>query len=149
MLFEFNKIYKRSDLHDIFGGGRQTGISNCAQYPIIFIFSGKSGQQYGYKDDWDEDNYFNYTGEGQLGDMTFTKGNLALRDHLHNGKEVHLFESTEVGYCKYIDQLELVDYKIFLTPDRNGFTRKGIKFRFKSFTEKSKNRRGELRIPKK
>lgn len=146
MKFEFNKIYKRSEIHDVYGGNRQSGISNCQAVPIIFIFSGKSGQLYGYQDRWDENNYFNYTGEGQIGDMSFTKGNLALRDHITNNKEVHLFEFVQKGFWKYIDQLELVDYAEFNTPDINGSFRKGIKFRFKSFTEKSKNNKGQFRI---
>lgn len=137
MWFEKYKVYKRSELHDQYGGSRQSGISNCAQYPIIFIFSGKAGQQYGYEDGWDVKGFFNYTGEGQFGDMTFTRGNLALRAHIENGKEVHLFEFVQSGFWKYIDQLELVDYKFFVTPDLDGDDRKGIKFRFKSYVQPS------------
>lgn len=62
--------------------------------PYIFIFSGKSGKQNGYEDGWDNPKVFTYTGEGQSGDMEFTKGKLALKDHINNGKRVYL--STEI-----------------------------------------------------
>lgn len=48
-MFKIGKIYKRSKLHDSYGGNRQSGISNCANYPRIFIFTGKSGEQHGYE----------------------------------------------------------------------------------------------------
>ena len=88
--FIFNQLYKRSLIHDEFGGNRQGGISPSAKVPYIFIFSGKSGAQYGYRDGWDNHNVFSYTGEGQEGDMQFIKGNLALKEHLNRGKRVFL-----------------------------------------------------------
>ena len=74
-----DQLYKRSKIHDEFGGNRQGGISPSAKVPYIFIFSGKSGAQYGYRDGWDNKNIFSYTGEGQVGDMKFTNGNLKSR----------------------------------------------------------------------
>ena len=79
-----HQLYKRSLIHDEFGGNRQGGISPSAKVPYIFIFSGKSGAQYGYEDGWDNHNIFSYTGEGQEGDMQFIKGNLALKDHINS-----------------------------------------------------------------
>ena len=84
--FITNFLYKRSEIHDQFGGNRQSGICPSANHPYIFIFSGAQGKQHGYKDGWDNPNVFSYTGEGQAGDMKFVKGNLALRDHLQNHK---------------------------------------------------------------
>ena len=43
--------YKRSALHDAFGGNRQGGIATCANHDITFVFSGESGEQYGYSDE--------------------------------------------------------------------------------------------------
>lgn len=54
--FTPDSSYKRSSLHDQFGGNRQSGISPSAINPFIFIFSGKSGAQYGYRDGWDNKN---------------------------------------------------------------------------------------------
>lgn len=123
-----NQLYKRSSLHDEFGGNRQGGIAPSAKSPYIFIFSGKSGAQYGYKDGWDNENIFSYTGEGQEGDMQFTKGNLALRDHKEKGKRVFLFESDGTSFVKFISEMEFYDADYFETPDRNGTTRVGIRF---------------------
>ena len=134
-MFEINKVYKRSDLHNKYGGNRQGGISSCAKHPMIFIFTGKTGEQYGYKDEWDEENIFHYTGEGQLGDMSFIRGNKALRDHIRNGKSIFLFEFDSNSNWKYASELELFDYEFFRTQDKNGHLRKGIRFRFKSKTK--------------
>lgn len=127
-----NQIYKRrADIHAMYGGNWQSGICPSVSYPYIFIFSGKSGQQHGYKDGWDNPNIFSYTGEGQAGDMKFTKGNLALRDHLQNGKRVFLFESESKGFVKFISEVEFYDVDYFETHDTAGKLRIGIKFFFK------------------
>lgn len=127
-----NQVYnRRADIHAHYGGSWQDGIAPSAKYPFIFIFSGKSGEQHGYKDGWDNPNVFSYTGKGQVGDMKFTSGNLALRDHLYNGKHVFLFESVKKGYVRFITELEFFDVDYFETPDRNGDMRIAIKFFFK------------------
>lgn len=129
--FILNKLYKRSAIHDKFGGNRQRGISPSRQHRYIFIFSGKSGQQHGYRDGWDNPNVFSYTGEGKVGDMQFVEGNLALRDHLENDKRVFLFEIERNGYVKFIDEVACFDVDFFPTHDTNGNIRTGIKFFFK------------------
>ena len=92
--FEVRRIYNRAaELHGRFGGQQQGEISTPADHPFIFLFTGESGQQYGYSDGWDQDGVFIFTGEGQKGDMQFVRGNLAIRDHIGNGKALHLFES--------------------------------------------------------
>jgi hypothetical protein len=125
------KVYhRRNDIHKIYGGNWQSGICPSSQYPYIFIFSGKSGKQHGYRDGWANADIFEYTGEGQVGDMEFTKGNLALRDQLVNGKRVFLFESVEKGFVKFQCELEIFDFDFFDTHDRIGNERVGIKFFF-------------------
>lgn len=127
-----NHIYnRRADIHAVYGGNWQSGICPSANFPYIFIFTGKSGHQHGYKDGWDNPNVFSYTGEGQAGDMKFTKGNLALRDHLQNGKRVFLFEIERKGYVKFISEVEFFDADYFETHDTAGNQRIGIKFFFK------------------
>lgn len=123
-----NQLYKRSLIHDEYGGNRQGGISPSAKLPYIFIFSGKSGAQYGYKDRWDNDDIFTYTGEGQEGNMQFTKGNLAIREHLNRGKRLFLFEIEGGGLVKFISEMEFYDADYSLTPDKNGNSRIGIQF---------------------
>ena len=122
---------KRSEIHDQFGGNRQSGISNSATFPYIFIFSGAQGKQYGYKDGWDNPNVFSYTGEGQSGDMQYIKGNLALRDHKKNGRRVFLFEYVRPGIVKLISELVQFDADYFETLDSQKKLRQGIRFFFK------------------
>jgi len=127
-----NQIYKRRpDIHAKYGGNWQSGICPSATHPYIFIFSGKTGHQHGYKDGWDNTNVFSYTGEGQAGDMRFTKGNLALRDHIQNGKRVFLFEAESKGFVKFVCEVEVFNADYFETHDNSGQQRIGIKFFFK------------------
>jgi len=123
-----NQLYKRSLIHDEYGGNRQGGISPSAKVPYIFIFSGKSGAQYGYKDRWDNDDIFTYTGEGQEGNMQFIKGNLAIREHQNRGKRLFLFEIEGGGLVKFISEMEFYDADYSLIPDKNGNSRIGIQF---------------------
>ncbi len=128
-MFEKGKIYIRRKLHNNYGGNRQGGISNCKKFPFIFLFTGKTGMSHGYQDGWSKDGYFLYTGEGQNGDMTFDRGNKALLNHEKNEKKIFLFENKSKGNWKFIDELKLVDYKIFDTQDTTGKQRKGIQFK--------------------
>lgn len=118
-------------IHDQFGGNRQGGISPSAIYPFIFIFSGQSGHQHGYKDQWENENIFSYTGEGQIGNMEFIRGNLALRNHLKNAKRVFLFIQEQKGFAKFEAELEFEDFDFFVASDREGQQRTAIKFFFK------------------
>ncbi|WP_122095959.1 HNH endonuclease signature motif containing protein [Rahnella sp. Larv3_ips] len=85
-------IYQRKELLSLYGGQLQAGIWTPKEFSVIFIFSGDSGSLYGYKDDWTSDGLFSYTGEGQSGNMVFSKGNKAIRDHKENGRDIFLFE---------------------------------------------------------
>jgi 5-methylcytosine-specific restriction protein A len=119
---------RRRDLHLPFGGNYQNGISPVARFPYIFIFTTPRGSNHGYADQWDNENVFSYTGEGQTGDMQFTRGNLALRDSRINGKRIFLFESAGNGMVKFISELEFLDFDYFATPDNHDNLRRGIKF---------------------
>lgn len=74
---------------------------------------------------------FSYTGEGQVDNMEFVRGNLALRDHLKNGKKVFLFIQDIRSFVKFESELTLQDIDFFVGPDRNGKERTSIKFFFK------------------
>jgi 5-methylcytosine-specific restriction protein A len=133
MRFERDQIYVRqTDIHAPFGGSRQSGISVSARVPAIFIFTGESGEEFGYADSWEEEgDVFIYVGEGQVGDMRYTGGNKALRDHVVNGLAVHLFESVggPGGRCRYIDEMQCVRTQETRGPDRNAEQRVIIQFR--------------------
>lgn len=129
--FVIGSIYKRSTIHDSFGGNRQGGIASSAYFPYIFIFSGEAGHQHGYKDQWENENIFSYTGEGQKNDMSFIRGNLALREHLNKGKRVFLFVYVAKGIVRFESELELIDFDFFKGLDSEGNERNAIKFFFK------------------
>lgn len=129
--FEKDKFYKRSELHDVYGGNRQRGISNCADNNLLFIFTNPHKGQDVYVDKWKGDSFY-YSGEGRVGDMTFTGGNLSIKNHVANGKEIHLFEADKNtknrGYWRYVDQVRLVDVNYYRNLDDNGDERQAFQF---------------------
>jgi hypothetical protein len=81
-MFEVGNIYdRRSEIHGLYRGQQYGGISTPADHPFVFLFTGEAGEQYGYRDGWDDNGVFLYTGEGQEGNMEFVRGNRAIRDH--------------------------------------------------------------------
>jgi 5-methylcytosine-specific restriction enzyme A len=92
------------------------------------LFMGESGEQHGYTDGWSADGLFLYTGEGQQGDMTFVRGNAAIRDHLANGKDLHLFAQVRTGSVRYMGQMVCTGYHVQPGPDTTGHPRQMIVF---------------------
>lgn len=135
MLFEVGRRYRRAhDINGLYGGSRQSGISPSASHPLIFLFTGSSGAQYGYEDAWTDDGVFLFTGEGQTGDMEFVRGNRAIRDHVVDGKDLHLFEAEGHGQpCRYMGQFACSGWHEGTGPDRNGEERKTIIFHLVPF----------------
>lgn len=128
--FELGRDYMRQrDIHRKFGGSWQNGISSSAVCPAIFVFTGDTGEQYGYTDGFDSAGVFSYSGEGQIGDMVFKAGNRALRDHAKDGRAVHLFNAKGKGKaCQYLGEFVVASYSNVRGPDRNGHSRNIIKF---------------------
>jgi 5-methylcytosine-specific restriction protein A len=123
--------YYRKDLMVRFGGQLQSGIWTPKEFNAIFVFSGDSGKVYGYRDGWKEDGTFQYTGGGQVGDMKFTLGNKAIRDHRQNGKDILLFK--DLGKNKGVRYLGLFDcggWEIIEGVDKHKAARKIIVFDF-------------------
>jgi len=125
--FVVGKIYKRTELHNKYGGQRQGGISTPAKFSFIFLFTGGTGALYGYKDKW-QGNVFQYTGEGQRGNMEFIAGNRAIRDSVKNGEELHLFKFKEKGYVEYVGRFGYKGYHIENGPDVEKHSRELIIF---------------------
>lgn len=73
--FIIGSSYKRSEIHDAWGGQRQGGISTPKDHPVIFLFSTARGSEFGYEDGRHKDGFFHYSGEGQEGDIQETRGN--------------------------------------------------------------------------
>lgn len=129
--FETGRVYeRRPELNGRFGGNSQSGISDSSRSPVIFLFTGDSGERFGYRDHFDEDGTFFFTGEGQRGDMVFARGNLALRDHSSTGKAVHLFRTIGKGKGqKYLGEFVYQDHEWVDAQDLDGRSRKAIIFR--------------------
>jgi 5-methylcytosine-specific restriction protein A len=132
-MFEKGKEYhRRANIHGWeglqgpLGGQWQGGISTPANYPVVLIFTGRSGHQHGYRDRWINDDVFEYWGKGQYGDMQWEGGNIALRDHIVTGEDIHLFEVTRKGYARYIDQMVHLGHRTDRGPDRAGTEREEI-----------------------
>ena len=127
-MFVFGQEYKRSELHDKYGGQRQGGISTPSQHNFMMVFTGEQGRIYGYEDQWTDEGFFLLTGFGQHGDMTFSRGNEAIRNHVSNHKELHLFEYIRKGYVRYVGQMVCTGYRELRRPDIDGKVRKVLVF---------------------
>jgi hypothetical protein len=130
VVFSPGQVYRRRELHEKFGGQRQGGISTPAKAPFILLITGDSGKQHGYSDEWTEDGIFLYTGEGQHGDMKFTGGNRAIRDHLKHCKALQVFEQDKKDkrFLRYLGEMEYIQHSYRDAPDTDGKQRKAIVF---------------------
>jgi len=128
-MFILHEKYNRKELHGSYGGQSRGGISTPSEHNFIMLFTGESGRQYGYKDRWSEDGLFLYTGEGQVGDMEFIRGNKAILEHAEQGKDLYLFEYVARGYVQYLGQMVCRGYEKHNAPDRDGNDRQVIVFK--------------------
>jgi len=134
--FDIGSTYKRSELHDIYGGNRENGISNCKDSPIIFIFSDPRKKNKLYVDEW-KNEYFYYSGEGKEGDMEMTRGNKSVFNHINDNKQIHLFEKIETSQYTYKGRLQYKDLSYGESKDKNGDIRESFQFIFKKFNSDS------------
>jgi hypothetical protein len=124
---------RRTDLHARYGGRRQGGISPSKQSNNVFVITAPGrGEQHGYLyDGQNADGFYHYTGEGQFGDQRMVQGNRAIRDHVAEGRELHLFEA-QGPELRYIGQFDYFDDHSAEAPETNeGQPRKVIVFRLK------------------
>jgi 5-methylcytosine-specific restriction enzyme A len=71
---------------------------------------------------------FAYTGEGQKGDMTFARGNRAIRDHMANGRDLLLFEAMKPkGLYRFVGCFGFAGWKV-KPEDSKGKRRNSIVF---------------------
>ncbi|MDN0081643.1 HNH endonuclease [Crenobacter sp. SG2305] len=129
--FEIGKAYyRKAEITGRFGGSGQSGIAPSSQSPVVFLFTGDSGEQYGYTDRFDESGCLLYTGEGQTGNMQMKNGNKAIASHAVDGRALHVFKST--GHRKpyiYVGEFVYDSHFIRRGPDREGEDRDVIVFR--------------------
>jgi hypothetical protein len=106
---------RRTELHARYGGSGQSGISPSRTTPNILVFTDpRSGERHGYFDQWAPDDSFRYTGEGQRGDQTMTRGNLAIRSHRADGRALRVFQGAS-GTVQYVGQFVLDQLEPFTT----------------------------------
>jgi 5-methylcytosine-specific restriction protein A len=133
--FTVGDVYdRRRHIHGPYGGSFQSGIAPSSVVDAIFIFTGDTGSQYGYEDEEEVDaqgvRSFSYTGEGQTGDMEFTRGNRAILEHSNDGRALHLFQSLGKSKGqKYLGEFVYAGHRFIPGPDRNGEIRRLIVFR--------------------
>jgi 5-methylcytosine-specific restriction protein A len=71
---------------------------------------------------------FAYTGEGQKGDMTFARGNRAIRDHMANGRDLLLFEAMKPkGQYRFVGCFGFAGWEV-RSQDGKGKQRSSIVF---------------------
>lgn len=129
-MFVVGRLYHRGkDIHDKYDGNRQSGISPCSKHPYVFLFHSPKGEEHGYKDGWLSATEYQYTGEGQSGDMELIRGNLAIKNHVTDQRELHLFEKQPNGLYKYLGRFKYISHDTRQVNDSSGQIRKHIVFR--------------------
>jgi 5-methylcytosine-specific restriction enzyme A len=88
-------IYRRADLHTRFGGSRYSGIVPCKRESVVLLFHTEEPVQQFYKDGFDENGVYWYSGEGAAGDMHWNASNRAVRDHAQLGWDLLFFERVQ------------------------------------------------------
>ena len=128
-MFGLGKKYKRrNEIHGVYGGQAQGGISTPTKVPYIFLFTSDAGEAYGYNDSFRPDGSFWYTGEGQVGHMEMARGNLAIAEHREKDKHLLLFEYVASGLVRFLGEVEYLGHHIEERPDRNGKARNALIF---------------------
>ncbi|MDV3516276.1 HNH endonuclease signature motif containing protein [Stenotrophomonas sp. C1657] len=133
--FDVGALYNRKEqIHAVFGGQQQGGISTPKEHPLVIAFTGEAGVSHGYHDFWDDDEFFHYFGEGQVGDMKYVAGNRAIGEHVKDGKTLVVFQMMGKGRpYRYLGRFVCQSYYVQPgTPDREGQPRSAIVFRLRS-----------------
>jgi 5-methylcytosine-specific restriction protein A len=125
--------YYRPDIHRLFGGQVQYGISTPTRAAAVFLFSSPKGAAAGYQDGWlPGGREYLYSGEGRQGSMELTGGNRAVAEHQSVGKPLHLFERTRPGWYRYVGEMEYAGHEFREgVPGRDGRPRTAIVFRLR------------------
>jgi hypothetical protein len=76
---------------------------------VLFFTDPVTGHRHGYYDGLDDDELYNYVGEGQHGDQQLTKGNKAILNHVKDKRTLEGFLAKS-PFVTYLGEFELVDY---------------------------------------
>lgn len=119
---------RRKEIHGYYGGQMQGGISTPKNHPVVLLFTGEEGHDYGYRDGFREDGIFDYTGEGQTGDMMMKGGNRAIHDHDADRKQLLLFQSAGPGKVRFLGQCHYLGHRHEPALDKDKKPRRAIVF---------------------
>lgn len=121
---ELGKTYRRTDIHEVYGGRRQGGISPSRVSPNVMLFTDPTkNHRHGYFDGWGEDGCYHYAGEGQTGDQKMVQGNLTVLNHIEEGRALRLLRIVSTGQAQYLGEFVLAsDNPYYLTdaPETDG-----------------------------
>jgi 5-methylcytosine-specific restriction protein A len=106
----------------------QGGICTPKEHPVVIAFTGASGRQHGYADGWATDGVYRYFGEGQSGDMSWKRGNIAIRAHAANGEDLLLFQTLGGGSVRFLGEFVCAGYDLEPALDGTGAMRQAIIF---------------------
>lgn len=128
--FTVGQVYKRAvDIHQQLGGNARAGIITLPKHPLIIPVTGSRDGNHPYRDKWTADGVFEYYGQGNVGDMKMQGGNLAIRDHIQNGKDLLLFQYAGAGgMVKHLGQFACEAFHFTRGLDINGEDRECIVF---------------------
>ena len=125
-----NSVYRRAQLHNRFGGNRNSGIVPSKREPVVLLFHTEEPTQQFYRDAFDEDGVYWYSGEGTSGDMSWTPANRAIRDHAELGLDLLFFERAQRkdGLWRFVQMFQYFAHKKENRRDKAGKDRTAIIF---------------------
>ena len=135
--FHVNAFYEKKNIWRSLGIAGLGGIRPSKRTNSVFLFlnapSSKSrpGRSHNiYKDDYDlSTGLFRYTGEGQKGDQTLTRGNYWLANSKKTMAKIHFFRQyNEGGLHEYLGLVHVESYTTELQKDVNGKDRRVFVF---------------------
>src|SRR5262249_49808993 len=111
---QIGSVYRRRELHTRFGGNRYSGIVPSSQERVVLLFHTKEPAHQYYEDGMDADGVYWYSGEGTIGDMSWTAANRSVRDHNVNGTDLLLFERAQRtdGLWRYKHHMYCVTHRL-------------------------------------
>lgn len=123
-------VYPRAELHGRFGGNRYTGIVPSVREPVVLLFHTKEPGRQFYRDGFDEQGVYWYSGEGSAGDMRWNATNRAIRDHQTRGTDLLFFERAQRrgGLWRFQGAMICATVKTEPRPDIDGGIRTAIVF---------------------
>lgn len=123
-------VYRRADLHARFGGSRFSGIVPSKREPVALLFHTEEPVQQFYRDGFDAEGVYQYSGEGSTGDMIWTPSNRAVRDHSDLGLDLLFFERAQRkdGLWRFAQIFQYFSHKLEQRPDKAGKSRSAMVF---------------------